>query len=66
MLAGADVSKNDVFTAMAALTAITNLGEKAAPIAAAVKALPGKGETRDARFAPYVPRMLDDFRERFR
>jgi uncharacterized sulfatase len=64
--AGADASKNDVFTAMAALTAITNLGDRAAPVAATVKSLPAKGAVPDARFAPYIPRMLEDLRERFK
>jgi uncharacterized sulfatase len=64
--AGADPGKNDVFTAMAALTAITNLGDKAAPLATTLKALPAKAAVPDARFAPYIPRMLEDLRERFK
>jgi uncharacterized sulfatase len=66
LTAGADPSKNDVFTAMAALTAITNLGEKAAPLASTLKTLPAKAAVPDARFSTYIPRMLEDLRERFK
>ena len=60
----ADWSKNDVFTAMAALNAIAALGEKAAPSAATLKALPDKGPAPDARFKEYVPRLLEELRDR--
>ena len=60
----ADWSKNDVFTAMAALNALTALREKAAPLAAAIRSLPDKGSAPDARFKEYVPRLLEDLRER--
>ncbi len=59
LLAGhADWSKHDVFTVMAALNAIDALGEKAAPLAATLKALPTSGPAPDARFKEYVPRLL--------
>ena len=58
----ADWSKGDVFTAMAALNALTALGDKAAPVAAAIKALPAKGEASDPRFKEYVPRLLEELR----
>jgi arylsulfatase A-like enzyme len=61
----ADASKTDVLTAMAALNALTALGDKAAPIAAAVKALPEKGKSPDARFNSYIPRILEEFSDRF-
>jgi uncharacterized sulfatase len=60
----ADWSKNDVFTAMAALNAITALGEKAAPLAATLKTLPTKGSAPDGRFKEYIPRLLEDLRDR--
>ena len=65
LLAHADWSKNDVFTAMAALDALNALGQKAAPIAAQIKALPAKGPAPDARYKEYIPRMLEELRERF-
>ena len=58
----ADWSRNDVFTTMAALNAITALGEKAAPLAGAIKALPTKGPSPAARFNEYVPRLLEELR----
>ncbi len=58
----ADWSKNDVFTVMAALNAIGALGEKAAPLAATVKALPSKGPAPDGRFNEYAPRLLEELR----
>ena len=58
----ADWSKTDVFTAMAALNALTALGEKAAPLAATIKALPSKGEAPDPRFKEYIPRLLEELR----
>ncbi len=65
LLAHADWSKNDVFTAMAALDAVNALGEKAKPIAAQIKALPDKGPAPDARLKEYIPRMLEELRARF-
>jgi uncharacterized sulfatase len=56
----ADWSKNDVFTAIAALTALDALGAKAAPIAGELRNLPQKGTLPDARYGPYVPRLLED------
>ncbi len=61
----ADASKTDVLTAMAALNALTALGDKAAPVAAAVKALPEKGNSPDPRFNSYIPRIQEEFRNRF-
>ena len=58
----ADWSKNDVFTVMAGLNAIGALGEKAAPLAAAIKALPSKGSAPDGRFKEYAPRLLEELR----
>lgn len=61
----ADWKTNDVFTAMAALNAIATLGDKAMPLAAVIKALPDQGSAPDARLKEYVPRLLEELRERF-
>ena len=60
--AHADCTKNDVFTAIAALDAITMLGDKAAPLSALLKTLPEKGALPNDRFSPYIPRLLEDLR----
>lgn len=64
LTAAADWSKNDVFTTMAALNSLTALGDKAKSEAEKIKALPTRGDAPDARFNSYIPRILDDFRER--
>jgi uncharacterized sulfatase len=61
-----DARHNSVFTVMAALTALDAVGEKAAPVAAVVGKLPAKGEVPDPRYAPYVPRLMADFQERWK
>jgi uncharacterized sulfatase len=58
----ANCEKHDVFVAVAALTALESLGERAAPVAAEIAALPAKGELPDARYSPYVPRLLEDLK----
>ena len=65
LVARADWSKNDLFTALAALTALDALGPKAAPCAPALKALPSRGPSPSARYSGYVPRLLEDLRARF-
>lgn len=65
LVAHADWAKNDLFVALAALTAIDALGAKAAPCAAALKTLPAKGPSPHGRYSGYVPRLLDDLRARF-
>jgi len=50
--------KNNVFVALAALTAIDNLGAKAAPLREAVKTWPANGPAPDERYLPYVPQLL--------
>ena len=65
LLAHADWSKNDVFTAMSALDALNAVGQKAAPYAAQIKALPTKGPAPDPRYKEYIPRILEELRERF-
>jgi len=71
LLDAADWSKNDVFTAMAALNALTATAPKiaqskdAAALVARIKALPDKGPAPDARYKEYIPRLLEELRERF-
>lgn len=61
----ADWSKQDIFTVMAALNGIEELGEKAAPLAAAIKGLPDSGPAPSPRLKEYVPRLLESLRARF-
>ncbi len=61
----ADWKTNDVFTTMAALNSIAALDEKAAPLAATIAAFPKTGPAPDGRFKEYVPRLLEELRERF-
>ena len=65
LLQHADWSKNDVFTAMAALNSLDSLGQKAAPVAAAVVKLPTKGSSPDGRYDSYVPRLVEELQARF-
>lgn len=71
LLDAADWSKNDVFTAMAALDALTATAPKiaqskdAAALAARIKALPDKGPAPDARYKEYIPRLLEELRAHF-
>jgi hypothetical protein len=70
LLDAADWSKNDVFTAMSALDALNAVGQKAAQLmkpealAARIKALPDKGPAPDSRCEGYIPRILEELRER--
>ena len=52
----------DVFVAMAALNALEALGARATTVADAIQMLPSKGKVPDARYAPYVSRLLQDLR----
>jgi arylsulfatase A-like enzyme len=61
----ADWKTNDVFTTMAALNSIAALGDKATPLAATIKVLPSNGRAPDGRYKEYVPRLLEELRERF-
>ncbi|MEZ5385593.1 MAG: sulfatase-like hydrolase/transferase [Prosthecobacter sp.] len=56
----ANWSQHNVFTAMSALNAIGDLGDKAQPIADQLKTLPAKGESPDGRFSGYVGRLIAD------
>jgi uncharacterized sulfatase len=56
------MDKNGVFVSMAVLNAIDALGSKAAPLADALGSFPEKGNVPNARYAPFVPRLLTDLR----
>jgi uncharacterized sulfatase len=56
----ANWSQHDVFTSLSALDAISDLGDKARPIAAQLKTLPATSESPDPRFNSYVARLLAD------
>ncbi|MCB1225480.1 MAG: sulfatase-like hydrolase/transferase [Verrucomicrobiales bacterium] len=58
LLAAADWSQSTVFSAIAALNAIDDLGEKAAPILDQVKQLPTKGPSPDGRYNGYVGNLI--------
>jgi uncharacterized sulfatase len=61
LLAGlGDGAKHDVFVAMAALNALGTLGERVTDVREEVRALPAKVKVPDPRYAPYVPRLLQD------
>jgi hypothetical protein len=52
-----------VYTAVAAHTAHDALGpRRIAPAAGAIKGLSDKGKLPNARYSPYVPRLLEDLR----
>lgn len=65
LIALADGERNGVFTAVAALDAIYSLGDKAAGVKEAVRALPEQAPLPDMRFSPYIPRLLKDLKARF-
>lgn len=50
--------RNSVFVSISALTAIDNIGTKAAPLRDAVKTWPAEGPAPDDRFDPFVPQLL--------
>jgi uncharacterized sulfatase len=67
VLAGlSDWGKHDVFTVVAALSALDAIGDEAKSVADKVKALPTKGPLPDARYNPYVPRLMTDFQAKWR
>ena len=71
LLDAADWSKNDVFTAMSALDALAATTDKlakskaAAAMIARIKTFPDKGPAPDPRYKEYIPRLLEELRERF-
>jgi hypothetical protein len=66
----ADWSRNDVFTAMTALDALAAVRQKIAQsknadaLIARIKSLPDKGPAPDDRLKEYIPRLLEEMRER--
>lgn len=60
------IDKNDVFVSVAALNAIDALDQKAAPIKEQLMTFPTQGRVPDARYAPYVPRLLEDILGKFK
>jgi uncharacterized sulfatase len=62
----ANADRNNVFVAMAALNALDALGTRGAPVAAAINKLPTKAKVPDPRYAPYVPRLLEDLAAQFK
>ena len=60
LMAAADPSKNGVHLSVLALNAIDTLGKKAAPLKAALQAMPKKDPAADPRMAEYVPRLTAD------
>ena len=60
LIALADPSANDVFTALSALAALDALGPKAAPALPSLKGFKPGGPVPDPRYASYVPRLLED------
>jgi uncharacterized sulfatase len=61
-----DWQKNEVFVVMAALNALDALGTKAEAVKEAIAKLPAKGKVPDPRYGPYVPRLLEDLRAKWK
>jgi uncharacterized sulfatase len=61
----ADPAWNDVFTAVAALNALDELGDKTAAVAASLRDLNRTARVPHQRYEPYVPRLLEDLTRRF-
>jgi uncharacterized sulfatase len=59
----ADWSKNNVFTVMASLNAINELGSKAMPLRDTIRRLVSSGPVPHPRYAEYVPLLIEDLRE---
>jgi len=66
LLGLSDASRNDVFVTLAALGSLDALGVRAAPVAEALGVLSGEAAVPDPRYAPYVPRLLQDVRARLK
>jgi uncharacterized sulfatase len=56
----------NVFNVMAALNAIDALGPKSAPLAEMIRSLPTNGVVPHARYNSYVPRLVEDLRDKFK
>ena len=57
--------RNNYFTAMAALNALDQLGDKAASQADAIRALPERVQAPAARYAENLPRLVMELQKRF-
>jgi len=66
LVESATAGKNGVFVSMAALNSLDALGDKAALVANVLQAMSAQGKVPDVRYAPYVPRLLEDLQVRFR
>lgn len=62
----ADWSSNDVFTVMAALNAIGELGSRARPLRDTISRLVTSGPVPHPRYANFVPRLIADLKETLR
>jgi uncharacterized sulfatase len=62
----ANWNQQNVFTAIAALNSLDALGDKAAPIADAIRSLSTNGPSPHARYSSYVPRLVEDLQMRFK
>jgi uncharacterized sulfatase len=60
------IEKHGVFVAVAALNALDAAGDKAKPVADAIKKLPTKAKVPDARYASYVPRLLEHLQAKWK
>jgi arylsulfatase A-like enzyme len=52
--------KSGLFESMAALNGLVGLGEKGASAIEEIKKLPVKGKLPDARYEPFVPRLIEE------
>ncbi|MGE3775785.1 MAG: sulfatase-like hydrolase/transferase, partial [Pirellulaceae bacterium] len=59
------VEQHGVFVAMAALSAVDALEQRAAPLIDVVRTMNPNGPSPDARFNSYVPRLIADITSRF-
>lgn len=64
LVARAAWGPNDVFTAVAALNALDNVGPLPPTIKEAIAKLPRKGPRPHQRYDAYVPRLIDDLTQR--
>ena len=65
LLRWASPAAGDVHTAMAALVALDDLGDRAAGVAAGIRALSADGPPPPSRYREYVPRLLETLQGRF-
>jgi uncharacterized sulfatase len=60
LLAMADVRKNGLFVALAAMTGLNAAGRKAGAVKEAISALPREAEGVEERFKTYLPRLMEN------